>query len=446
MNEVWKALEHNVKLVYLFTLTFWSARSIIFQQVLSGYVFVLAQSNKPVGVVKGIQGIFQLIFALPAGYAADRFRRDNVLRLAGLIGIISAAITFAAFDLGRLDILYVAFGSWGIFNAFQSPAMEALFADSIPHGQRSRPFTIKYVLMNTALVLGPLLSIMLFTKYGNRWELPELRIVLLSGTVIAAGSLFILFYFDDDKAHEMKQEAAALEEAVLLDYENQNESDTPHGEIVIKRYESFSPISMIEPANSFFGLTARHVPVLLFISDFIISNGAGMTVNFFPLFFFQEYQLSPIQVNILFVLQPFLIVILSIASQRASRYCGRMPVVVSTRVLATCCLLYMSYAESLWLQVGLFLLRGGTMRCSQALRRSVLMDHVPRNQRARWNSLEGLTVFSWSGSAVIGGYLIDAYGYRYCFFLTSIVYFVGLLVEMLLLPITHKIEAHCPEP
>ncbi|KAF4044091.1 hypothetical protein GN244_ATG03546 [Phytophthora infestans] len=69
------------------------------------------------------------------------------------------------------------------------------------------------------------------------------------------------------------------------------------------------------------------------------------------------------------------------------------------------------------------------------------MDYVPKNIRARWNALEGLSVFSWSGSAVLGGFLIDAYGYRMCFIITSLVYCAGLSLEMFLLPLTkHAVE------
>jgi MFS family permease len=81
------------------------------------------------------------------------------------------------------------------------------------------------------------------------------------------------------------------------------------------------------------------------------------------------------------------------------------------------------------------------MRCSQPLRRSVLMDFVKREVRARWNALEGISVFSYSGSAVVGGYLVDQYDYRTCFFITSLVYFAGLSLELLLLPLTkHAVE------
>lgn len=46
------------------------------------------------------------------------------------------------------------------------------------------------------------------------------------------------------------------------------------------------------------------------------------------------------------------------------------------------------------------------------------MDAVPMGQRARWNAAESLVGASWSGSALLGGYLSDLYGYRSTFLLT----------------------------
>jgi MFS family permease len=155
----------------------------------------------------------------------------------------------------------------------------------------------------------------------------------------------------------------------------------------------------------------------------------------------KEYGLSPIQVNILFLCQPIVVMLLSVMSQQSSKWLGRMPIIVTTRIFATLCLLLMSFTKPIHLQILLFLLRGGTMRCSQPLRRSLLMDHVPKEYRARWNALENVAVFSWSGSAVLGGYLIDRFDYRSCFFITSIVYFFGVFMELLLIPLTrHAVE------
>ena len=364
----------------------------------------------------------QLLVCFPAGYAADHYRRDTVLKMAGVIGMFASFMTALALYREDYTSLLVAFGIWGIFSAFQSPAMESLFADSVPQGQRSLPFTLKHMAQQAAYILGPLFSIALLEKFGNTWELPELRIVLMSGVLVMALSLNFLFYFDDEKAHENKEAKTKTTEKTHL----------------LEDPLTLPDSSGDHPLTTFLCLNSSHVPYILFTADFIIANGAGMTINFFPLFFFQEYGLRPLQVSILFATQPLLIVIFSFIAQRCSIKCGRMPIICSTRMASLVALAAMTYAKPLWLQIVLFLLRGSFMRCSIGLRRSVLMDHVPKKHRARWNSLEGLTMFTWSGSAVLGGYLIDAYSYRYCFLITAGIYFVGLVVELSLLPLTRK--------
>ncbi|KAI9982786.1 hypothetical protein PInf_008796 [Phytophthora infestans] len=486
-----EGVTHNVWTAYIFTLFFWSARSILFQQVVAGYVFVLTESNKPVGIVKGIQGISQLLFSLPGGYFADHIRRDTVLKLSGAIGVVGAVITFFSVELTSINALYVAFGLWGLFAAFQSPAMEALFADSIPPGKRSFPFMIKYNISNLAQMLGPMLSICLFLFYGDQWQLPELKPVLEFGCVLAVIGSVILFQFDDDRAKdyqinktaEEKEREALLEQMVqpsplrtpklvgngseidmVYDYPDEDDitvddnsppTATENTALLLLKGKTAQELDlqrlqevdddeegyMAHIDAKFLCFRTKHVPYILFVSDFIISNGAGMTINFFPLFFKEEYGLTPIHVCALFMSQPLVVMILSFAAQRLSKSCGRMPIIAFTRAFSVACLFSMAYAQPMALQIVLFLMRGGMMRCSQPLRRSILMDYVPKNIRARWNALEGLSVFSWSGSAVLGGFLIDAYGYRMCFIITSLVYCAGLSLEMFLLPLTkHAVE------
>lgn len=489
-------LEHNVKFVFLFTLAFWSASSIISQQVLAGYIFVLTGSNKPVGLVKATQGLAQLLCALPAGFAADFLRRDRILAGAGAIGVATALLTGFAFQVGSLPLIYAAFALWGVFAAFQGPAMEALFTDSVPFGQRSLPFTLKHMVLNAALVLGPICAILLFWHFGDTWELSVLRPVLLFGTFVAAMAMAALFQFNDDMAYENQQRVLAIERELHSIERNfsvelsaytpdELESDADgdrsakiNGDELLSPVTSRVPsefslllrapsggmcspatmymtnnstdadqlvaedlvfndaVQLAPPAPTCCGLNASHVPAVLFLSDFIVSNGAGLTTHFVPLFLFQEFGLSPIAVAELFALLPICVAISSLAAHVASRYYGRMPVIVLTRVVGTLCLLAMALSTSFEAQCGLFLARGAMMRCTEPLRRSLLMDFVPKKQRARWNSLEGLTRFSWAGSAVLGGFLVEAHGYRFCFLVTCAVYAAGVLLEMLLIPIT----------
>ena len=76
------------------------------------------------------------------------------------------------------------------------------------------------------------------------------------------------------------------------------------------------------------------------------------------------------------------------------------------------------------------------MNCAKPLERSILMDAVVREDRGKWNSLESLMSASWSGSAVLGGFLSDFRGYRFCFLVTGCVYaFACLLHAFFLVPL-----------
>ncbi|ETV99023.1 hypothetical protein H310_08494 [Aphanomyces invadans] len=413
-------MDHNVKLSFLYTLAFWSSRSIVFEQILSGYVFVLTSSNEPVGYIKGVQGIVQLLVAIPGGYASDHCRRDTVLKWSGGIGLCCAFLTLFALFMNHMPLLYVVFALWGVFFALQVPALEALFADSVPQGKRAFPITIKYVLTTVATIVGPCICVVLFQVEGDTWNLWELQMVLMVGMALGIPPLFLLFFFNDDLAYENS-----------IKGDKNAEPNEAQPLVRVKPDEA----SLAAEHNTFLWFGPRHVPYLLFASDFIICNGAGLTINFFPVFFQRDYAMTPSEVNVLWVAQPLLVVVLSLVCQRCATWCGDIETIVATRVFATGCLALMTYTTPLRFEVGLFLLRSGFMRCSEPLRSSLLMDYVPQHLRGRWNALEGLTQFTYSGSAMVGGYLIERHGYRYCFLITAAIYGVGLLAELLLVPI-----------
>ena len=90
------------------------------------------------------------------------------------------------------------------------------------------------------------------------------------------------------------------------------------------------------------------------------------------------------------------------------------------------------------------------MNCTGALYSSILMDYVSKKQRAKWQSLQAVTGFGWSGSAVLGGLLVDHYGFDICFICTAGVQALGWCTLCLLLPLvpiseTEVSDAATPE-
>lgn len=465
-------------------------RSILSQQVLAGYLFELTGSYDTVAMVRGIVGTSQLLSTLPAGFFGDYLRRDTVLKAAGAIGVVTSVFTAFAFEICDVRLIYGAFGLWGFFAAVQSPTLEALFADSIPIGQRSWPFTLKFVVLNMALAVDPLAAILLHSEFGKfSWTIEELRPVVLIGCFLSALAMIALFRVNDDFAYEnqqfvlaMERELQSIERNFDIDGSICNSiarditMDDDHEDIDALIPFCFSPIKtpstsefsrlLVSPTSGrnlsgystgqlgideqdetvsptrtarlikFCGLRAKHVPSVLFASDFITSNGAGMTTSFFPLFLNTQIGVSLVDIQLLLVAQPLCVCLSSLIAQCVGQCTGRMSAIILTRLAGIIALFCMTTTSNRSTLAALFLSHTALMQCNVPLRRSLLMDFVPKKNRAKWNSLEGLSMFTWTGSAVVGALLIDAYGYHVCFFVTCGVYAIGLLLDLLLVPLT----------
>lgn len=81
-----------------------------------------------------------MLAALPAGWLADKYRRDFVLKGAAGLGTVAAA-TLAIALLYQLPVqsLFGACALLGIYTGFNNAPFEALFADCIQRGKRHAP-------------------------------------------------------------------------------------------------------------------------------------------------------------------------------------------------------------------------------------------------------------------------------------------------------------------
>ena len=68
-----------------------------------------------------------------------------------------------------------------------------------------------------------------------------------------------------------------------------------------------------------------------------------------------------------------------------------------------------------------------------------------QESRARWNSIDGILIFGWSGSALLGGVLIDRYGFDVTFCITATMQAIGTCFTVpLLFLVPIKEAAHQP--
>jgi hypothetical protein len=139
-----------------------AGRAIWAGDTLSAFVFLLTRSTTAVGALTGVRGLAQIFLAPFCGTAADRLARHTLVRLGSVIGVCAAAIGVVGVLTSSYAGLCAALLLWGTYWATTSPAIDALFADSVDAGGRSAAFTRKSQLNQLGSAMGPLVSLICF--------------------------------------------------------------------------------------------------------------------------------------------------------------------------------------------------------------------------------------------------------------------------------------------
>ena len=73
------------------------------------------------------------------------------------------------------------------------------------------------------------------------------------------------------------------------------------------------------------------------------------------------------------------------------------------------------------------------------------MDFCARENRGFWNAVDSITRFGWSGSAVLGGFLVDRYDYGATFLATSCMLFAAACLWPLLFSTLDALDKKQPQ-
>ena len=438
----------------------------------SVYIYKLSNnSNKVVGYISGAQGLMNLACAIPAGVMADRVSRQALLRTAAVVSVFAGIATFAAILTDSVILVGIFFALWGAAEGLQSAPLSAVFADSIPTGARSFLFSLQYALAEGATFVGPLLTIVLFATQGDEWDMGLLRIAIGFGAILGVIAYGLLWLITDDASLGLESEAVDLDavDAGDLDEQEEEEEEVEEDHVALEE-EEVAPgwVSMDEMGSSkrlhtrddndgdedeilrvvpaqkkvvFFCYTASWVPYVLAISDLTFSLGAGMTIMFLPLYL-ASLGLSPSQLSGTIMLGSAATVIICALGQRISRLSGRLQVSIVTKGLGILCLYCMAFVDRpVIIVILLYAFRVAFARTGVPLDRSIVMDCVPKEMRGKWNVVESIGAVSFTGSAVVGGVLIDAMGYQSTFSITATVYVFATAIIFPLIPFVPKVEA-----
>ncbi|CAB9511238.1 expressed unknown protein [Seminavis robusta] len=443
------SVNHNVFLNLLLCVMYGISDSLWSGTVIAAYLKKLGHShNSWVGNVEAANGLAGLLSALPVGYLADKCGRDVVLRWGGGLLCLTAVLHAVLLEwIGTDDdessrphveiFMGCIMALWGIGGGIVMGPSQALFADSVPTGKRSEYFTYLFVCFEVASCLGPLVSIGLFQKLGDDWDLYDLRIIIYVGLALEILNGFLMMFFDDSKALDEPDELQNNEQQqpLLLEEERTTDEEQPTP-------QSTSSSDNNNNINNTLKRRQAWIPYILFAHSLVFALGSGMTVKFFPLFFKDQVGMSPTQVQIVYLIVPLTLAACSGLGQQLAKRLGRVPTGLLFKSLGVVGLFSMVvFKEYLdqhaLLLVPIYVARTALMNASFPLEESILMDFVPKQERARWKSLESISIFGWCGSAALGGWASDHAhdDYTYTFLITACIQVVGIFIWAILLPL-----------
>ncbi|CAE7663036.1 APA1, partial [Symbiodinium pilosum] len=377
-------------------------------------------ANSLVGVAESVSGLTSLIVAIPVGYIVDRqpTKRARLCRMSCGCALLSVVAGFIAILTDELLILTVMLVSFGAFMELSSSATDAIFADSIPPGERSSYYVTKSVLTTVGSACGPGISAFMLALLGDKWQPYQIKIVIAGGLFLFLPTLLPLFVFWDPILPQAT-EAEASNTSATSDAQSEDGSTRAS----TADPEATTHVASAEPeAPKCLCFRSKHVPFLLALADFITCIGAGMTVKFFNLFFIQDHQFSPVAISLLQTVYPLIIALFMKFTERLAKPLGRPQASLSFFSANVVCLFLLGEVTWLPLLLVVFMVRGGFANSTFPIDRSILMDYTPSTQRGMWNAIQSLTSMTWSGSAFLGGLLSDSHDYRYTFVITSLIY------------------------
>eukprot|EP00939_MAST-03C_sp_MAST-3C-sp1_P003133 g3133.t1 len=147
----------------------------------------------------------------------------------------------------------------------------------------------------------------------------------------------------------------------------------------------------------------------------------GLVDKYFGIFFQDTLHISPILAALIQMACRLCIVIVTALVGWLSKYVPAARVCLALLMLvnvANATLAFDPYENadaSKWILVAAYVLRGSTLVSIFGLKHALLMDRVPKKHRGKFSALDDLQSGFWSGTAAVGGIVIDDYGYRTAF-------------------------------
>lgn len=359
---------------------------------LDTYIMDISGSNEKVGQIESLCGIAALIVLLPCGYLADRCKRLRLLQYLAVAKAFPTLMAFIAVRQKNLLLLQVSMVLLAVVNGPFEQVLQVFLVDNTLPEQRTLFLSRKEMLSWLGTAVGPLLALLLVNLHSDTsWSVPLLQNVVCAGLV---GYLFV-------------------EPAVLL-LRNAHPAT---------RHDAASEVASLPDWTQEVKCGIRKqwlVPVWTEIMWGGTQIASSMSLKYIPLFFRQDFSMSPSWLMIVRVLENLGLAAMNFATPFISAKTGRAWAAILFIVAGAILMLGVASLHQTWLAATLFILRTTFARANVPCVQSIIFESVLPKHRGRWTAITSFKSATNGAGAWVGGYLADRTGdYRAGFVLTA---------------------------
>ena len=299
------------------------------------YLIALGGGTFSIGLLNGLDNLLSALYSLPGGYASDKLGHKKALFLFNLIAMAGYAVVIAFPYWQAVIIGAILFISW---TAISLPATMELVATVLPKNKRTMGISVNSLVRRIPMALGPVIGGALIGIFG---ETTGIHIAFIVALILAGVSLIIQQTMIDDTPKVQKENNSAQNGVALI---------TPQ----LRK---------------------------LLVSDILIRFAEQIPYVFVVIWCVSINKITPLQFGILTTVEMVTAILVYIPVAYLADKSTKKPFVVTTFVFFTIFPLVLLVAQSFWVMVIAFVIRG-LKEFGEPTRKALIMDLAPDGRKA----------------------------------------------------------------
>lgn len=299
------------------------------------YIVALGGGALSVSFLNGMDNLLSALYSFPGGYLSDRLGYKRALLVFNLIAMAGFLIVIFIPTWWAVILGAVLFLSW---SAISLPATMSLVASVLPEKKRTMGVSMHSLIRRIPMALGPVVGGLLITWQG---EVNGIRLAFVVALALALVALIIQQALVEDRKSTTKAEADPLK---------------------------------------LFGLMSPAFRKLL-VADILVRFSEQIPYAFMAIWVVKNNGLSPVTFGLLTTIEMVTAMLIYIPVAYLADRWTKKPFVTITFAFFTLFPLMFLFANSLWLFVVAFIIRG-LKEFGEPTRKALIMDLAPEGQKA----------------------------------------------------------------